>query len=106
MTKQFMSNLKKSYNTKYVGTIEFDDLTSKIPLFESLDAYEDGKRLTFQKTLEEFESGVRFFEKGEFEKAKNFFTICLKQNAGDELAKLYLGKTIQEMSNKLTYVQK
>lgn len=106
MTKQFMSNLKKSYSAKYVGTIEFDDLTSKIPLFESLDAYEDGKKLIYQKTLEDFESGVRFFEKGEFEKAKNFFTICLKQNADDNLARLYLGKTVQEMSSKLTYEQK
>lgn len=103
MTKQFMSNLKDSYNFKYVGTIEFDDTTSKVPIFESLDAYEDTKRLLLQKTVGEFESGVRLYESGDLEKAKQYFVQCVKINQTDELAKLYLSKTQEEMASKLTY---
>ncbi|MGN1212663.1 MAG: adenylate/guanylate cyclase domain-containing protein, partial [Christensenellales bacterium] len=93
MTKQFMSNLKDAYNFKYVGTIEFDDTTSKVPIFESLDAYEDAKRLLLQKTIGDFESGVRLYEQGEFEKAKQYFVGCIKINQNDALSKLYLSKT-------------
>ena len=103
MTKQFMSNLKDAYNFKYVGTIEFDDATSKVPIFESLDAYEDSKRLLLQKTVGDFESGVRLYEQGELEKAKQYFVGCIKINQNDALSKLYLSKTQQEMASKLTY---
>lgn len=103
MTKQFMSNLKDAYNFKYVGTIEFDDTTSKVPIFESLDAYEDSKRLLLQKTVGDFESGVRLYEQGELEKAKQYFVGCIKINQNDALSKLYLSKTQQEMASKLTF---
>lgn len=103
MTKQFMSNLKQSYSFKYVGTIEFDDTTSKVPIFESLNAYEDAKKLYYQKTVAEFESAVRLFEQGELEKAKKYFIDCLKHNPKDALAKLYLTKTQQQMANQITY---
>jgi hypothetical protein len=102
-TKQFMSNLKGNYNFKYVGTIEFDDATSKVPVFESLDAYQDAQRLLMQKSVANFESGVRLYEQGELEKAKKYFVQCLKINAGDSLAKLYLAKTQQQMATQITY---
>lgn len=100
-TKQFLSNLKQNYNYKYVGTMEFDDATSKEPIFESLDAYEDAKRLLMQKSVAEFESGVRLYEQGELEKAKKYFIACVKSNPNDALAKLYLNKTQQDMASKL-----
>lgn len=103
MTKQFLSNLKNTNNFKYVGTISFDDITSKVPIFESLDAYQDSLRLTLQKTVSEFESGVRFYEQGEYDKAKKYFLLCLKQNEDDNLAKLYLSKTVQAMSKALPF---
>ena len=103
MTKHFMSNLKDNYNFKYVGTIEFDDITSKVPIFESLDAYEDSKRLMLQKSVAEFESGVRLYEQGELEKAKQYFVSCVKNSPEDALAKLYLSKTQQEMASRLSY---
>ena len=92
MTKNFMNNLKDSYSNRYVGTIEFDDLTSKIPVFESLDAYVDAKKMSIIKYLQEFESGVRFFEKKDFQKAKQFFVLCIKNNHDDQLAKYYLSR--------------
>ena len=106
MTKQFMSNLKENYNCKYVGTIEFDDLTGKVPLFESLDAYDDGKKALFKKTLQEFETGVRLYEKGDYAKARDYFLLCIKQNDEDMLSSLYLSKTKQNMSTQLTFKEK
>lgn len=106
MTKNFLSNLKNAHSTRYVGTIEFDDLTSKLPLFESLDAYADAKKKSYLKVLQEFESGVRFYEKGEFEKAKQFFVLCLKNDNLDSLSKYYLSKTIEDMSILLTHSPK
>ena len=101
MTKNFMSNVNSSKDFRYIGTIEFDDLTSKIPVFESLDAYSDSKKNAIKKYLQEFESGVRFFEKGGYEKAKQFFAFCLKKDGENSLAKYYLSKTIGEMSKLL-----
>ena len=100
-TKSFLSNLKSPAKSRYVGTIEFDDLTSKIPLFESLDAYADAQKLPLSKTLQEFESGVRFFEKGDYVKAKQYFSFCVKNNSADVLAKYYLSQTINQMATLL-----
>lgn len=102
MTKNFMSNLKNNYITRYVGTIEFDDLTSKVPVFESLDAYSDSKKNSLAKYLTEFESGVRFYEKGDLEKAKQFFGFCIKKDIDNNLAKYYFQNTISQMSRLLT----
>ncbi|HAJ77577.1 MAG TPA: hypothetical protein DCO89_00715 [Clostridiales bacterium] len=102
MTKNFMTNIKEPHSFRYIGTIEFDDLTSKIPLFESLDAYSDSKKNMLTKYVQEFESGVRFFEKGDYEKAKQFFGICVKKDNDNTLAKYYLNKTVTEMSKLLT----
>lgn len=102
-TKSFLSTLKDNFLFRYVGSIKFDDLTNGIPLFESLDAYEDSKKLVLQKYIADFESGVRFYEKAEFDKAKQYFSACIKQNNSDTLAKLYLSKTMEEMQTKLPY---
>ena len=96
-----MENLQKAYSFRYVGTIEFDDLTSKVPLFESLDAYSDAQKSSYQKYVQEFESGVRFFEKGSYDKAKEFFSLCVKKDQANNLARYYLTKTISEMSKLL-----
>lgn len=101
MTKNFMSNVKLPHSFRYVGTIEFDDLTSKIPIFESLDAYADARKNLLLKYLDEFESGVRFYEKGTLDKAKQFFALCIKNDAENLLAKYYLTRTIGEMSSLL-----
>lgn len=101
MTKQFMNNLKDVFSYRYIGTMNFDDLTSSIPLFESLDAYEDTKKVPLSKSLQEFESGVRFYEKGEYEKAKQFFAICVKNDNEDKLSKFYISKVVDEMATKL-----
>ena len=105
MTKNFMSNLKNSYSTRYVGTIEFDDLTSKVPIFESLDAYSDSKKNELSKYLTEFESGVRFFEKGDYEKAKQFFGFCIKKDTDNYLAKYYFQNAVAQMSKLLSHNQ-
>ena len=105
MTKNFMSNLKNSYTTRYIGTIEFDDLTSKVPVFECLDAYSDSKKNVLAKYLTEFESGVRFYEKGDFEKAKQFFGLCIKKDTDNNLAKYYFQNTISQMSKLLSHSQ-
>ena len=102
LTKNFMTNIKNPHNFRYVGTIEFDDLTSKIPIFESLDAYADSQKNILTKYVQEFESGVRFYEKGDLEKAKQFFSFCVKKDSENALAKYYLNKTIAEMSKLLT----
>ena len=102
LTKNFMTNIKEPHSFRYIGTIEFDDLTSKIPLFESLDAYSDSRKNLLTQYVQEFESGVRFFEKGDYEKAKQFFAICVKKDADNVLAKYYLNKTVTEMSKLLT----
>lgn len=101
MTKQFMSNLKGSYSFRYAGTVNFDDLTSSIPIFESLDAYQDSKKIILLKSLQEFESGVRFYEKGDYQKAKQFFVLSVKNDDNDKLSKFYLEKTVDEMATKL-----
>ena len=101
MTKNFMSNVKLSHSFRYVGTIEFDDLTSKIPIFESIDAYADARKNMLTKYLDEFESGVRFYEKGTLDKAKQFFVFCTKKDPENILAKYYLSRTINDMSTLL-----
>lgn len=105
MTKNFMSNLKNSYTTRYIGTIEFDDLTSKVPVFECLDAYSDSKKNVLAKYLTEFESGVRFYEKGDYEKAKQLFGLCIKKDTDNNLAKYYFQNTIGQMSKLLSHNQ-
>ena len=105
MTKNFMANLKDSYSTRYIGTIEFDDLTSKIPLFESLDAFENSRKIKLAKTVQEFESGVRFYEKGDYENAKKFFMFCVKNDQADSLSRFYFSKTIDDMSKLLPIKQ-
>lgn len=104
MSKNFLSNLKNDYSYRYIGTINFDDLTSNIPMFESLDAYNDAKKILLSKNLQEFESGVRYYEKGDYEKAKQFFALCLKNDSTDNLARFYLNRTNEDMSSKLPYV--
>ena len=101
MTKSFMSNVKTNLFSRYIGTIEFDDITSKIPLFENLDAYSDAKKTSLFKMAQEFESGVRFYEKGEYEKAKQFFALCLKTNPSDSLCRFYLAKSMDESTKLL-----
>ena len=105
MTKNFMSNLNNAYVSRYVGTIEFDDLTSKIPVFESLEAYSDAKKSSLLKTLDEFESGVRYFEKGEFEKSKQCFAKCLKNDNADLLSKFYFARAKDSVNNFLPILQ-
>lgn len=104
MTKNFMSELDQSASFRYVGTISFDDLTSKLPLFESLDAYSDSRKVVMAKTIQEFESGVRFYEKNEFEKARQFFAQCIKNDKTDSLCKFYLTKSL-EQSNFLPLLE-
>ena len=101
MTKNFMNNLTCAYSSRYVGIIEFDDLTGKIPVFESLDAYSAGKMNTISRTVQDFESGVRFYEKGEFVKAKQLFALCLKNDSEDKVTKFYLSKTIDGLATLL-----
>ena len=103
LTKQFLSNLKEEHATRYIGTIKFDDLTSAIPMFESLDAYSNAQKNELNKSVDDFESGVRLYEKADFDKAKQYFANCVKNNNNDNLARFYLNKTINQMSSKLTY---
>ena len=102
MTKNFMGNLQNSNSSRYIGTIEFDDTTSKVPVFESLDAYSNAKKSLLLKKIDEFESGVRFFEKNEFEKAKSMFAQCLKNDNSDYVSKFYF----QNTSNKTNILTK
>ena len=101
MTKQFMGELSSQSSYRYVGTINFDDLTSTIPLFESLDAYDQSRKLEMSKTIQEFESGVRFYEKNDFDKAKQFFGLCIKNDSDDKLSKFYLTRTLEKLSSRL-----
>ena len=101
MTKNFLSNLKNNYKIRYVGTIEFDDLTSKIPIFESLSAYNEEKADCLSNTIDDFESGVRYFEKKDFEKAKKYFEIC-NSSCEDLTSQFYLSKINNEMSKLLS----
>ena len=101
LTKSFMANVLEPHNFRYVGTIEFDDLTSKVPIFESLDAYADVQKNMFLKYNQEFESGVRFYEKNELTKAKDFFAFCVKKDTNNALAKYYFSRTIAEMQKLL-----
>lgn len=106
MTKQFMSELSPDCSFRYVGTINFDDLTSTVPVFESLDAYDSGKKIEIGKTVQEFESGVRFFEKEQFDKAKQFFVLCVKNDNEDSLSRFYLTKTLEKLSSRLPMATK
>ena len=103
MTKTFMSAVGGENSVRYVGTIQFDDMTSKIPIFESLDAYSDATKLEYQKSLQEFETAVRLYEKNEFEKARELFSVCVKKNNGDFLSKLYLTKTLEQLTKIIGY---
>lgn len=104
MTKIFMAELEQTASFRYVGTINFDDLTSKLPLFESLDAYSDGQKIVMTKTIEEFESGVRNYEQGDWEKARAYFSKCIKNDKDDSLCKFYLTKTLERSPNALPFL--
>lgn len=91
-SKQVLNSLSNAKDYRYIGTIKFEDLVTAVPLFESLDAYLNGEKSAKLKTVQEFESGVRCYEREEFEKAKKFFILALKGYEKDELSKIYLGK--------------
>lgn len=105
MTKSFMAELENDASFRYVGTINFDDLTSKLPLFESLDAYSDSKKIVMTKTLQEFESGVRFYEKSDFIKARQYFAQCIKNDKTDNLCKFYLTKSLENSPSTLPLLE-
>lgn len=105
MTKAFMSELENDASFRYVGTINFDDLTSTIPLFESLDAYSNSKKLLMTKTLQDFESGVRYYEKNDFNKAKQYFANCIKTDKTDLLCKFYLTKSLETSPKNLPLLE-
>ena len=104
ITKNFLSELEQASSYRYVGTINFDDLTSKLPLFESLDAYSDGQKIVMTKTLKEFESGVRCYEKSDWGRARAYFAQCVKNDNNDALCKFYLTKTLERSPNALPFL--
>lgn len=104
MTKNFMAELDSNSSYRYVGTINFDDLTSKLPLFESIDAYSAGKKIEMTKSLQNFETGVRLYEKGDFVGARRHFATCAKNDKTDSLCKFYLTKSLENNPNFLPFL--
>ena len=82
---------------RYIGTIQFNDLTESIPLFECLDAFKGVEKNALIKTIKTFESAVRSFEKEDYADAKKLFIQVLKNYNDDYLSKFYLAKCNEKL---------
>ena len=91
-TKNTLNALPKDclINYRYVGSFELG-VDNKVPIFESIDVYEDKKKVKLLQTKSAFENAVRNFELGG-STCKKVFSKCIEQEKTDGVAKYYLGQ--------------
>lgn len=92
MTKQVYDLLdnKDSYANRYIGKVNTD--TEKFDLFDVYDDKSAAAIKSMKHTEAAFKKAMNLFEEGFYYEAKNMFTLVLRQNKEDMVAKHYIFK--------------
>ena len=85
------------FDYRYTGCLSFDDL--QISLFESLDYYPKNKREKLKKLKNKFENGVRYYNEGKFNEAKECFEVVLHYVADDNPSYVYFNKSNEKLAD-------
>ena len=97
-TKSVIDQLPLHYRFiyRYIGDLTLN--SSKVIIFEDLEALPKDKSKHLIKTKAIFEKGVMLYSNGEYEKALTYLEEALKVNASDKCAYVYFNKCKEKLS--------
>ena len=99
-SKQTLNALPSEYQIlyRYIGTLVLKSKNNSIHVFENLDVYPKVQREKLMARKSDFESAVRVFEEGNYQKAKELFAVHLKQVKEDRVAYVYFNSCNEKLS--------
>jgi len=100
-TKTLLSELPTKYKLyyRYVGSLS-EKSAGQIGIFESLEVYPKDKREKLASLKSNFEQGVRDYNDGKFEEAKNNLSEVLRYVSDDKPSYIYFNRASERVENK------
>jgi two-component system sensor histidine kinase ChiS len=83
------------YNYRFLGQVKVKGKNKTVALFEIFNADDDDIKQLKEKTQADFETGLRFFAKSDFEEAQKHFERVHESNENDETAKVFLNQAAE-----------
>ncbi len=90
VTDAFLTTLKDTYSTRYIGFFSSTEGRVLCKLYEILDCYGEMERTTREKYDGRFQEAIRCFYHNDFYLARNLFLAILRLCPGDGVARWYL----------------
>lgn len=102
ISKPTLNDLPQNFefDYRYTGDLTLDD-NSQISLFESLNYYSKSRRQKLKKYKNKFETGVRFYNEKEYQKAKETFADILHALPDDKPAFVYFNNASEKLPSKV-----
>ena len=97
ITKNTLNALPTSFKLAYRYIAELDGEGVEQSVFECLEVFPRQKREKLYKHHLEFENGVRAFQKGNFEQAKQIFEKVYRQEKDDKPCYVYYNKSSESL---------
>jgi hypothetical protein len=90
ITERCGDSIGRDVSTRYIGYVTSPDESHSIKLYEVLDVYRGGARLTREQSNDKFQEGIRLYYKNDFYLARNIFSEIFKNCPGDGVARWYI----------------
>jgi signal transduction histidine kinase/class 3 adenylate cyclase/ligand-binding sensor domain-containing protein/ActR/RegA family two-component response regulator len=90
------------FNFRYLGEVRLKGKKALIGIHECFDGDHKSLRIHKIQTKPEFENGLTFYYKGDFEKSKKVFTHIYNQNTEDTVAQFFMEKSIELLKTGVT----
>ena len=81
------------FNLRYLGKVQVKGREKFLKIFECFDGDLPRQFELKQSTLEDFDTGIQYYQKKEFTQASNCFEAVLEKNNSDITTKLFLQKS-------------
>lgn len=91
ITEDVLRQIPKSAKYKYrsLGLVRIEGKKEPVQIFDVYEGDEEDDRTLKQKTKQEFEEGIRFYQAGRFYDARRKFVEVIRENRMDQAAKIY-----------------
>lgn len=99
ITKNTLNNLPTSFKIAYRYIGEIDAQGSEQSVFECLEVFGRQKREKLYKHHLEFENGIRAYQQGDFDKARQIFEKVYRQEKDDKPCYVYYNKSSENLGH-------
>ncbi len=99
ITRNTLNALPTAFKLAYRYIAEVDAVGTEQSVFECLEVFSRQKREKLKKHHLEFENGVRAYQKGNFEQAKQIFEKVYRQEKDDKPCYVYYNKSTENLGH-------